>query len=1048
MKKNLTFILASAALCALALSCAREPMNPMDPAEPEDPREETASPITIRATVEELTTRVDFTPSYTGGKPASMALTWAEGDKLRVYDHADRSRYSDFELKAGSIGQEVGEFTGIPVQASSYDLEVINGTFDYAAQTQPSDGVTTGLKYLASASGVSASALESVTFTEFSSVLAITAKMPSTAIAAGIKSVELLASDNIFDAGNTLTVTFDTVGDADGDAILHFFATLPQGDQAIAEGTTMLVRFHAPGTDHTVYTRFCPLSMKTFTANELNTININASKSDLYANYTTQAVGTADNPYLIGDKYQMQAVHEFVDDDALTYFKMVDDVDLESEPWVALNLESPWSKAIDFNGNGHTVSHLVSVGSDDNAYPGFAGILKGSIHDVTFDSATVTCGSYRGGVVAGYVGSSTKGFMGNCTRVYVTNTQVTSESIAGVLAAVGDNLGTFTHCGVSNSSVTSSAARVGGLIGSIVSFTELSDCFAESVTVESGSYYAGGLVGQVSGGGDIVRCYATGSVASNHTSYSRSGGLVGYLINGSVKNCYSECSVNVQGQYCGGLVGQIKEGTVTGSHVTGAMTSANHYFGGVVGLIEEEGEATVRRCYFDGTITLPSNKAQSGGIVTLVSPSASVTISDCYSKGTISARRWCGGIIGGVNASATSVSITNCYTSMSIPNGNNGALIGACDLAADKVSVSGFIAGWASGNLVATGNTPVPDTYYIGTGVHINTKAVEFGWDGSIWDLNVDEPTLKDSDDPVIPEPEETENPDYTGNNVWSGQSKGTTTTLRPGVQWTTYHGKWEGQYRTINIIRTTLDDNNHLGVFYDYYTDGLKYLNEKCDYLDAVAGTNGSMACCHFVRVDLDAKHPATNTSSTPYLANCALTIDDGNQVNIVKVKDNYAAARLPNKTVSCAGPLLVWKGNKLTAPQEWLDIDAKTEDRFLTNTHPRTAIGLTKDGKTVIQVTVDGRWTSSNTSNRAIGMSTDLLAELMKQLGCYNAMNFDGGGGTQMWVADHGDIHHIVNHPHNEWPTYGCGSNTFYYNAHEGEVARRTTGCAVYIK
>ena len=95
MKKNLAFILASAALCALALSCAREPMNPMDPAEPEDPREEAAAPITIRATVEELTTRVDFTPSYTGGKPASMALTWAEGDKLRVYDHADRSRYSD-----------------------------------------------------------------------------------------------------------------------------------------------------------------------------------------------------------------------------------------------------------------------------------------------------------------------------------------------------------------------------------------------------------------------------------------------------------------------------------------------------------------------------------------------------------------------------------------------------------------------------------------------------------------------------------------------------------------------------------------------------------------------------------------------------------------------------------------------------------------------------------------------------------------------------------------------------------------------------------------
>ena len=270
----------------------------------------------------------------------------------------------------------------------------------------------------------------------------------------------------------------------------------------------------------------------------------------------------------------------------------------------------------------------------------------------------------------------------------------------------------------------------------------------------------------------------------------------------------------------------------------------------------------------------------------------------------------------------------------------------------------------------------------------------------------------------------------------------GTTKTIVQGVEWTTFHGTWEGQIRNINIVRSKLDTHNKIGIYYNYgtsYPDGYtptlkdgedpRDLDKKCIYLDAVAGTNGPMACCQFVRVNGSVMRQPIESDA--WIANCAFTID-GDVVDIVKVKDNYDAAKLTNKNVGCAGPLLVWEGKIQKNSEEWLKADT---DKWLTTTHPRTAIGLSKDGKTVVQVAVDGRWTQSSSAERAIGMSTELLAKLMRGLGCYKAMNFDGGGGTAMWVYGQGNARNIVNHVcENRWVWDG--------------TKLRPTGNAVYIK
>lgn len=59
----------------------------------------------------------------------------------------------------------------------------------------------------------------------------------------------------------------------------------------------------------------------------------------------------------------------------------------------------------------------------------------------------------------------------------------------------------------------------------------------------------------------------------------------------------------------------------------------------------------------------------------------------------------------------------------------------------------------------------------------------------------------------------------------------------------------------------------------------------------------------------------------------------------------------------------------------------------------NPRTAIGYTKDNN-LIMLTADGR------EGESIGLTLYELANLMKELGCVNAMNLDGGGSTVMYI------------------------------------------------
>jgi hypothetical protein len=74
----------------------------------------------------------------------------------------------------------------------------------------------------------------------------------------------------------------------------------------------------------------------------------------------------------------------------------------------------------------------------------------------------------------------------------------------------------------------------------------------------------------------------------------------------------------------------------------------------------------------------------------------------------------------------------------------------------------------------------------------------------------------------------------------------------------------------------------------------------------------------------------------------------------------------------------------------------------------HPRTAAGLTADGKTLVLLVADGRRTGW-----AAGLTLSELAAEMAALGCTTAINFDGGGSSTMVIKDPQQRYRVLNTP-----------------------------------
>ncbi len=93
--------------------------------------------------------------------------------------------------------------------------------------------------------------------------------------------------------------------------------------------------------------------------------------------------------------------------------------------------------------------------------------------------------------------------------------------------------------------------------------------------------------------------------------------------------------------------------------------------------------------------------------------------------------------------------------------------------------------------------------------------------------------------------------------------------------------------------------------------------------------------------------------------------------------------------QTAVGGGPVLLQNGKVSISNNEELRFAGKA----INDLHPRTAMGYTADNKLVVFV-CEGR------SENAAGLSLIQLADVLKEIGCVEALNLDGGGSTCMLI------------------------------------------------
>ena len=93
--------------------------------------------------------------------------------------------------------------------------------------------------------------------------------------------------------------------------------------------------------------------------------------------------------------------------------------------------------------------------------------------------------------------------------------------------------------------------------------------------------------------------------------------------------------------------------------------------------------------------------------------------------------------------------------------------------------------------------------------------------------------------------------------------------------------------------------------------------------------------------------------------------------------------------RTAVGGGPVLIHDGRiRITNREEQLFVNGENDK------HPRTAMGYTRDGRLII-LAVQGRFPGI-----AEGATLDQEAKILRDLGCYEALNLDGGGSSCLLV------------------------------------------------
>ncbi|HPT21240.1 MAG TPA: phosphodiester glycosidase family protein [Bacteroidales bacterium] len=237
---------------------------------------------------------------------------------------------------------------------------------------------------------------------------------------------------------------------------------------------------------------------------------------------------------------------------------------------------------------------------------------------------------------------------------------------------------------------------------------------------------------------------------------------------------------------------------------------------------------------------------------------------------------------------------------------------------------------------------------------------------------------------------------------------------IAPGLIWKSSHTYINDSIpQNINVLIVNL---NKRKISIDYNPKENIAVSRQCAGSDALAAVNAGFfdmmkgGSVTYIRTGgLIADSDTSGKWKRRENMNGAILILHDGSVNITKCAENSWYDSHPEfRDILITGPLLIQESHEAELPS----------NAFITNRHPRTAIGAGKRHR-IILVTVDGR------TKQSLGMSLTELTDLMAYFHCKEAVNLDGGGSTTMWIKNM-PFNGIVNMP--------CDNRKF---DHEGERA-----------
>ncbi len=158
--------------------------------------------------------------------------------------------------------------------------------------------------------------------------------------------------------------------------------------------------------------------------------------------------------------------------------------------------------------------------------------------------------------------------------------------------------------------------------------------------------------------------------------------------------------------------------------------------------------------------------------------------------------------------------------------------------------------------------------------------------------------------------------------------------------------------------------------------------------YLHPVSGAIGitkkRKADVAWVLSDSTAKYPwAIQTPIKPVLDSMA-------QTNIPSILAKAPFKPWKMQSASAGGPVLLQDGKVVISNNE----EMKFAGKAIADKHPRTAMGYTPQGQ-IIYLVVEGRF-----PGKSEGATLPELAVMLKDIGCLEALNLDGGGSSALLV------------------------------------------------